>query len=153
MRKILNSRMLTERRRTLRKAMPPAERMLWVKLRSGQLEGWKFRRQVSVGSYILDFYCPRATLGIELDGETHYIGDREQYDHRRQRFIEAFGITVIRFLNTEVYENLEGVATIISTYLEGDRSSPSSPDPSSGRRGSVTPPARGGDRGGGSDKQ
>ena len=57
----------------------------------------------------LGFYCAELQLDIELDGELHYVGNAQSRDRRRQQFIESLGIRVLRFLNTDVYENLEGV--------------------------------------------
>lgn len=96
-------------RQQARARMPKAEVLLWSKLKSRQLLGCKFRRQFGVDAYRLDFYSPELKLGIELDGETHYVGAAPAHDRRRQQFIESLGIRVLRFLNDEVYENLEGV--------------------------------------------
>ena len=103
----------TEKRRQLRNSMPDAEVILWSKLKGRQLLGCKFRRQYSVGSYVIDFFSAEVRLGIELDGDSHYEIGAHEYDQRRQRFIEAFGITLIRVLNTEIYENLYGVLEMI----------------------------------------
>ena len=69
----------------------------------------KFRRQFSVGSYVIDFYSAEVKLGIELDGDSHFELGAREYDEKRRRFIEAFGIQIVRFLNTEIYDNLYGV--------------------------------------------
>lgn len=98
-----------KKRQQLRRSMPKAEVLLWVRLKGRQLLGRKFRRQYSVGGFILDFYSPELRLGIEIDGDSHFQPGANQYDLRRQDFIESFGIRVLRFLNTDVYENLEGV--------------------------------------------
>jgi very-short-patch-repair endonuclease len=89
--------------------MPKAEVVLWGKLKGRQLLGCKFRRQFSIGPYILDFYCPALKLAIEVDGDSHFQDGVTQYDAKRQAFIESLGIKVVRFLNTEIYENIEGV--------------------------------------------
>ena len=88
----------------LRKRMTPAEAAFWKIVRNGNLDGRKFRRQHSVGSYVLDFYCPAEKLGVELDGEGHY--DELQYirDKKRKRYLRYFGIKVIRFENKMVFE-------------------------------------------------
>jgi len=78
-------------------------------LRGSQLLWYKFRRQYSIGSYVVDFYCPAVKLAIELDGESHNRRGARRSDRSRDAFIESFGIRVVRILNTEVYENLEGV--------------------------------------------
>ena len=63
--------------------------------------------------YIVDFYCPKLKLAIEVDGYTHFSEAAQKYDKRRQRYIESFGIRFLRFTNTEVYENVEGVVQTI----------------------------------------
>lgn len=96
-------------RRKLRSNMPKAEVMLWARLKGKQLGGLKFRRQYSIGSYVVDFYCPAVRLVVEVDGETHLDSVAKIQDAERQRAIEAVGLRVIRVLNTDVYQNLEGV--------------------------------------------
>lgn len=96
-------------RRSLRKSMPSAEVILWQSIRREQLGGFKFRRQYSVGSYVIDFFCAEAKLAVEVDGESHYAEGAKEKDERRQQFIEGFGIRFLRFTNPDVYENLEGV--------------------------------------------
>ena len=104
-------------RRKLRQTMPPAEVILWQALRGQQLGGFKFRRQYSVGSYILDFYCAEVKLAIEVDGESHYQPGVEEKDDHRQTFVERYGITFLRFTNPEVYDNLDGVLQTIMEKL------------------------------------
>ncbi len=96
-------------RQHLRATMPDAEVMLWSKLKGRQLLGCKFRRQFGIGSYTLDFFSPDIELAVELDGEIHYRPGRQIFDSSRDAAIRAFGIRVLRFTNTDVYENLEGV--------------------------------------------
>lgn len=98
--------------------MPKAEQLLWAKLRGRSLLGRKFRRQYSVESFVLDFYCPQARLAIEIDGESHYRGNADEYDRSRQECIERFGIKFLRFTNTDVYENLEGVIGRILEHID-----------------------------------
>jgi len=74
-------------------------------LRDRQCAGFKFRRQHVVGPFIVDFFCASCSLGVEIDGETH-LG-RERADFKRQRFLETEGLKVLRFWNTEVYDDLE----------------------------------------------
>lgn len=97
------------KRRRLRSQMPLAEAILWSKLKGRKLLNFKLRCQYSVGPYLIDFYCPELKLGIELDGESHYVDGAPEYDAKRTRFIEGFGIRLLRFLNQDVYENLDGV--------------------------------------------
>ena len=93
--------------------MPDAEIIMWSRLKQRQMEGCKFRRQYSVGPYIIDFYCPELKLAIEIDGESHYREGAEEKDIIRQQWIESFGIRFLRFQNSEVYHNLYGVLDAI----------------------------------------
>ncbi len=94
-------------RRNLRGNMTRAESLLWSRLRKKQVLGQRFLRQYGVGRYILDFYCPKYKLAIEIDGESHLFSDAPEYDCDRQQYIEAFGINFLRFRNSEVDQNLE----------------------------------------------
>jgi len=111
--------------------MPQPEVNLWKHLRGKQLLGFKFRRQFGVGPYIVDFYSPPAKLAIEIDGDTHFGPEAEQRDKRRQEFIESFEIEILRFTNSEVMKNIEGVILCIQNKLL----SKTSPNPSLARRG------------------
>ena len=97
----------TKRARVLRRKVTPAEKILWHALRGRRFGGLKFRRQHPVGVYVLDFFCLELKLALEIDGEWH-LG-KEKHDERRQKTIEAQAITIIRFWNTEVYDELEAV--------------------------------------------
>lgn len=99
--------------------MTPAERLLWSRLRDRRLAGFKFRRQVPVGPYIVDFLCAEARVIVEIDGGQHNLPDARAQDQERTRFLEAKGYKVLRFWNNEVLGNLEGVLTVI---LEACRS-------------------------------
>jgi len=103
----------TDNRRQLRNSMPEAEVILWSKLKGRQLLGCKFRRQYSIGSFVIEFFSVETKLGIELDGDSHFQAGAPEYDRKRQQFIEAFGIRVVRSFNTEVYENHHGVLEMI----------------------------------------
>ncbi len=98
--------------------MTEAETLVWSKLRAKQMCGYKFRRQYSVGVYILDFYCPALKLAIEIDGDTHFQAGARKYDLTRQEFIEKFGIRFLRFTNSQVCENFEGVLECIRQTVE-----------------------------------
>ncbi len=97
--------------------MPLAEVLLWSRLKGKSLAGFKFRRQYSVGSYIIDFYCPEARLGVEVDGDSHFSGGRVEKDLLRGEAIESYGIRLLRFTNNDVYENVEAVLEKIAEYL------------------------------------
>ena len=111
--KLHNHQRLKPLRRTLRTQLTPAEARLWKYLQRGQLEGRKFRRQHSIGAYIMDFYCPSERLIIELDGAAHDSEISLFRDETRTAFLQAQGLRVIRFENREVMENLEGVLAAI----------------------------------------
>ena len=114
---LFNKRRLKEIRRQLRANETPAEKVLRSELRGRKLDGHRFCRQFSVGPYVLDFYCPREKLAIEVDGRHHYIGDGPARDAERTRYLEHFGIRVLRFRNEEVMGDLEGVLRTIRKAL------------------------------------
>jgi len=95
--------------RNLRKNMTNAEKLLWSKIRGKQLGGLQFYRQKIIGNYIADFYCPKARLGIEIDGGQHYSAEGKGKDRLRDESMTRAGITVLRFSDREVLENLESV--------------------------------------------
>jgi len=99
--------------REMRKNMPMPEVILWQHMRSKQL-GVKFRRQYTIGNRILDFYSPEIKLGIEIDGETHFVDEESrQKEIEKDKKFENQGIKILRFLNPEVMKNLEGVVLAI----------------------------------------
>lgn len=102
------------KRKNLRNASNPQEIKLWNRLKNNQL-GFKFRRQHSVDFYILDFYCPKVRLGIELDGSVH--NSTTVYDNYRTRYLEAFDIKILRFWNDEIDNNIEKVLDIVKENL------------------------------------
>ena len=101
----------------LRKNMTDAEQKLWSKIRMKQLKGLMFSRQKPIGGYIADFYCHKANLVIEIDGGQHFSGETIEYDGIRDNFMKSMGITVLRFTNTDVMENIEGVVEKIEEKL------------------------------------
>ncbi len=105
---------LKDRRKQLRKEQTPQELALWAKLRQHQL-GVKFKRQHSIGPYILDFYCPDKKLAIELDGSRH--AENKEYDIERSNYLNEFGIKVVRFWNNEVDVNIGSVMERIREEL------------------------------------
>lgn len=93
--------------RELRKSPTPAEEVLWQRLRRKQVLGLRFRRQHVFERFIVDFYCPAASLVIEVDGDIHQ--HQQDYDALRTTFLEALGLCVLRFQNADVFENPTGV--------------------------------------------
>src|SRR5688500_9789558 len=102
---------LLRRAGEMRHEVAPAEQKLWWCVRSHRLNGLQFRRQHAVGGYIADFYCPACTLVVELDRDSH--DGREEYDERRSLALREEGLRVIRFVNTDVFENLDSVLEAI----------------------------------------
>ena len=113
----MRNQTLLERAKKMRREATPPERALWRHLKSDQLGGAKFRRQVVIGQYIADFACRTPVLlVVELDGDTH--GAQEEYDAERTRFMESKGYRVLRFTNRDVLQNVEGVLEAIKAALK-----------------------------------
>jgi very-short-patch-repair endonuclease len=110
-----------ERCRNLRKKQTDAEKKLWAMLRNRQLSSVKFRRQVSVGRYIVDFYCPEFKIGIEADGGQHYEIKVSQQDDIRTKELNKLGVNIIRFSDKEILTNIDGVCGIILKTVEKRR--------------------------------
>ena len=97
----------TEQARALRRRSTNAERILWYNLRGGQINGTKWRRQVPIDQYIVDFLCAKLRVILELDGDVHVL--EAQADRARQAYLEAQGFLVLRFTNVVVVTNLNVV--------------------------------------------
>lgn len=97
--------------------MTDAERLLWSKLRRKQLRGCQFYRQRIIGNYIVDFYCPKGKIIIEVDGSQHYSEEGNRKDKAREYYLRKLGIKILRFPDTEVLNNLEGVVEKIYGML------------------------------------
>jgi very-short-patch-repair endonuclease len=120
LKRLNNARRLLGRRRALRSNLTPAEATLWRELRrSSLLHGRKFRRQQSVGPYIVDFYCASEKLVVELDGAAHDSEIAADHDEARERFLRAMGLTVIRIENRNVMKNIEGVLAYVRQHFKG----------------------------------
>jgi very-short-patch-repair endonuclease len=115
--KIFNRQKQKSQRQELRGNMPLPEKILWAQIRNQQL-GVKFRRQHGIGRYIADFYCAELKLVIELDGDSHYQDGGQEYDQIRDEFMRALGLTVLRFTNRDVMNNLSGVLAVICARLK-----------------------------------
>jgi len=99
----------------LRRNLTPAEQRLWSKLRRRQVEDCRFRRQVPIGSFVIDFACLERQLLIEVDGGLH--AGSESHDAQRTRWLEVHGYRVLRFQNSEVLWDIEGVLQTIRSAL------------------------------------
>ena len=107
---------LTPRARELRKNMTPEERHLWYDfLRTYPV---RFLRQKVVGGYILDFYCASVKLAVEVDGTQHYTPDQIQYDAERERYLNGWGITVVRVPNSDIRTAFSEVCTKIDQIVQ-----------------------------------
>jgi len=109
------------RRRELRTSLTPAETLLWRHLQRSKLHGRKFRRQHSVGPYILDFYCPSERLAVEVDGAGHDLEAGGRRDILRTTYLAASGVRIIRLKNDDVIRNPEGVLASIKRCLGAPR--------------------------------
>ncbi len=103
--------------RQLRKNSTDAEILLWSKIRMRQLRGLLFYRQKPLGGYIVDFYCPKVKLVIEVDGGQHLTPDVAEYDGVRDDYMASMGLKVLRFTNIDVMENIDGVVEVIESNL------------------------------------
>jgi very-short-patch-repair endonuclease len=101
----------------LRKNMTDAERLLWSRLRRKQLNNFQFYRQRIIGDYIVDFYCPRSKLIIEVDGGQHYQDEGDRRDKVRDDYMKNLGMRIIRISDREVLQNLHGVVERIYEIL------------------------------------
>ena len=106
---------LLDRARRLRQNFTPFEAKLWARLSRSQLDGYKFRRQHVIGNCIVDFFCPQKGLIVEVDGDTHNC----EKDAVRDRSNAARGFTTIRFTNSDVGSNVEGVLEQLLSELSG----------------------------------
>jgi very-short-patch-repair endonuclease len=99
--------------------MTDAEQRLWYYLRACRFQGWKFRRQVPLGRYVVDFLCEEARVIVEVDGGQH--AERIEHDAARTQWLEAQGYAVLRYWNNDVLTNIEGVLTTLSPALSQGR--------------------------------
>jgi very-short-patch-repair endonuclease len=123
-RKLIESKEMLDRARVLRQQASEAENALWKQLRGRRLSGFKFRRQVVIENYIVDFVCLEAWLVIEADGGQHM--EQKKYDERRSRFLESKGFKLLRFWNHEILAELNSVLEQVELVLNN----PPSPQPS-----------------------
>lgn len=112
-----NLNALTQIRKDLRNNATEAESTLWQHLKGRQVAGRKFRRQHSIGFFVLDFYCPSDRLAIEVDGDVHDTPDAMAHDEERQNAIETLNITVLRFRNDDVLHRIEQVLARIRGHF------------------------------------
>ena len=113
-----NDKFLKNYRKELRNNLTIAEAKLWSLIKNKQLGDRKFRRQHSIGNFIVDFYCPKEKLVIELDGQIHYNLVSEEKDHKRDLILKAYDIKVLRFENKMVLEQQDIVMNAIKNEFK-----------------------------------
>jgi very-short-patch-repair endonuclease len=118
MAKVYNKKKYQKRRRALRNNMPKSEVILWSKLKNRQMHGERFLRQYGVDQYVIDFYCPRLKIAIEIDGDSHFMKNAEYRDKVRQEYIERYRIKFLRYTNVDVIDNIDGVCQHIYDEIE-----------------------------------
>lgn len=116
--KLFNQTLLKEKRKELRNNSTLSEKILWSKLKKGNSFNLKFRRQYSIGNYIVDFYCTELKLAIEIDGDSHFQEGSEKKDLKRTNFLTEQGIELIRFTNNDVKDNWQSVLNEIAREIE-----------------------------------
>ena len=109
-----NLNQLLNARRDLRNNATDEEEILWLRLRNSNI-GFKFRRQHSIGNFIVDFYCPLKKLAIEIDGKQHL--NNKDHDKERSEYLENLGIKIIRFWNNDINKNFDNVIGKIKEEL------------------------------------
>lgn len=112
------NRNLKEFSRQLRNKGTLSEVILWQKLRAGQVKGYKFNRQKPLSRYIVDFYCKKLNLVIEVDGISHFKGDAPIRDRERQDILETMGLQFLRFDDEDVKENISFVMRVIYEFID-----------------------------------
>ncbi|KKQ77676.1 MAG: hypothetical protein A3A96_01160 [Candidatus Zambryskibacteria bacterium RIFCSPLOWO2_01_FULL_39_39] len=106
---LYNHKSLRDRRRDLRNNQTSAEKLLWKYISHDKILGLRFLRQYSVGPYVLDFYCSKIRLGIEVDGEIHNKEERKVYDQDRDKYLRNLDVDTIRFWNDDVLNDIKSV--------------------------------------------
>ncbi len=102
----------------LRNSSTRSEIRLWYYLKGKKMMGYDFHRQKPIRDYIVDFFCNKLKLAIELDGYTHTFEEVVEKDEIKQKRLEKLGITVLRFSDEDVMENMEGVLFVIRRFIE-----------------------------------
>jgi very-short-patch-repair endonuclease len=103
-----------ELRKRLRSKLTETELILWTRLKDKKLHNVKFRRQYSIGPFVVDFYVTELKLAIELDGESHFVEGGPERDVERKQWIRQYGINFLRFTNDDIRKNLDVVINKIS---------------------------------------
>ena len=104
--------------RNLRTNMTDAEQLIWSKIRRKQIIDLQFYRQKNIGHYIVDFYCPKGKLIVEVDGGQHYKTEGMKKDQKRDRYLQCLGLTILRFSDIDVLKNIDGVIERIHEHIK-----------------------------------
>jgi very-short-patch-repair endonuclease len=99
--------------------MTLSEILLWQHIKGKQLLGYDFHRQKPIHEYVVDFYCPRLKLVLEIDGDSHE--GKEEADKMRQEKLESLGLTVMRFWDWDVKSNVDGIVEQLREWIEAHR--------------------------------
>jgi len=109
---------LKDRAREMRKNMTEAEKKLWFELLvADKFHGLRFLRQKPIDNFIVDFYCSKLRLVIEVDGDSHFSEQGEAYDEERTFILNKYGIEVIRYNNNDIFNNIEGVGKHLESVV------------------------------------
>ncbi|OGF62921.1 hypothetical protein A2926_02350 [Candidatus Giovannonibacteria bacterium RIFCSPLOWO2_01_FULL_44_40] len=116
MTQIFNKRSQIIKRKLLRRNTSLPENILWQALRNRKASGQKFKRQFSIGRYVVDFYCPELQLVLEIDGSYHAEKSTKDYDSEKHRFVESLGLSCLHFKNKDVEKNINSVIDKINSF-------------------------------------
>lgn len=105
------------RAKTLRNKMTKAEQLVWERLKGNQLQGFKFRRQHPIQKFIVDFYCHKLKLVIEIDGKYHETEEQKQYDLKRSEILKFHELRILRFTNDEIFTDIDSVIIKIKDQI------------------------------------
>jgi very-short-patch-repair endonuclease len=122
--KILYNPKLKVLSRNLRNQSTLSEVLVWQRLRAKQVMGLQFMRQKPIGKYIVDFYCSKFKLVIEIDGNSHASEEARKKDIIRQKYLESLGLTVLRFDDKDVKQNLDQVIYTIESWIDSHTTTP-----------------------------
>lgn len=120
--KIYYNNNLKDKARKLRQSGNLAEALLWRELRGRRILNYQFSRQKPIGNYIVDFYCSKLKLVIEIDGMSHDW--KLDYDTLRTQYIENLGIKILRFKDSEVRKNISNIVSIIESWVMNNEQPP-----------------------------
>lgn len=116
------NRELVKRARVLRNNMTQAEVILWSRLRSKQIDGYKFRRQQPIFDYVVDFYCNELRLIVEVDGEIHSLSEKTDSDIKRDKILKINRYKIVRLTNFEIESDIEATIEKIKAFIKVDLS-------------------------------